>query len=61
MTSDPLPAHRRRTRYAGKYPRRFEEKYKEQNSSGTEGFKKPLTVKSKKPNAWGLYDMASCW
>jgi 16S rRNA (cytosine1402-N4)-methyltransferase len=31
MTSDPLPAHRRRTRYAGKYPRRFEEKYKEQN------------------------------
>jgi hypothetical protein len=39
----------------------FQEKYKEQNSSGTEGFKKPLTVKSKKPNAWGLYDMASCW
>src|SRR6266436_10405738 len=23
------PAHRRRTRYAGKHPRRFEEKYKE--------------------------------
>jgi formylglycine-generating enzyme required for sulfatase activity len=21
----------------------------------------PLKVKSKKPNAWGLYDMASCW
>jgi hypothetical protein len=20
-----------------------------------------LRVKSKKPNAWGLYDMASCW
>jgi formylglycine-generating enzyme required for sulfatase activity len=39
----------------------FPEKYKEQNSTGTDGFKKPLTVKSKKPNAWGLYDMASCW
>jgi formylglycine-generating enzyme required for sulfatase activity len=39
----------------------FTEKYKDQNSSGTEGFKKPLTVKSRKPNAWGLYDMASCW
>ena len=39
----------------------FAEKYKEQNSTGTEGFKAPLKVKSKKPNAWGLYDMASCW
>jgi formylglycine-generating enzyme required for sulfatase activity len=39
----------------------FAEKYKEQNSSGPEGYKYPLTVKSKKPNAWGLYDMASCW
>jgi formylglycine-generating enzyme required for sulfatase activity len=39
----------------------FPEKYKEQNSTGSEGFKVPLTVKSKKPNAWGLYDMASCW
>jgi formylglycine-generating enzyme required for sulfatase activity len=39
----------------------FQEKFKEQNSTGTEGFKAPLKVKSKKPNAWGLYDMASCW
>jgi formylglycine-generating enzyme required for sulfatase activity len=39
----------------------FPEKYKEQNSTGPEGFKFPLKVKSKKPNAWGLYDMASCW
>jgi formylglycine-generating enzyme required for sulfatase activity len=39
----------------------FAEKYKEQNSSGPDGFKSPLKVKSKKANAWGLYDMASCW
>jgi formylglycine-generating enzyme required for sulfatase activity len=39
----------------------FPEKYKEQNSTGPEGFKFPLHVKSKKANAWGLYDMASCW
>jgi formylglycine-generating enzyme required for sulfatase activity len=39
----------------------FPEKYAEQNSTGTTGFKAPLVVKSKKPNAWGLYDMASCW
>jgi hypothetical protein len=39
----------------------FSEKYKEQNSSGPDGFKSPLKVKSKKPNAWGLFDMASCW
>jgi formylglycine-generating enzyme required for sulfatase activity len=39
----------------------FAEKYKEQNSSGNSGFKEPLKVKSKKANAWGLYDMASCW
>jgi len=39
----------------------FSEKYKDQNSYGTEGYKSPLKVKSKKPNAWGLYDMASCW
>jgi formylglycine-generating enzyme required for sulfatase activity len=39
----------------------FAEKYKEQNSTGPHGFKSPLTVKSRKPNAWGLYDMASCW
>jgi formylglycine-generating enzyme required for sulfatase activity len=39
----------------------FAEKYRDQNSSGAEGFNAPLKVKSKKPNAWGLYDMASCW
>jgi len=39
----------------------FGEKYQDQNSSGPDGFKAPLKVKSKKPNAWGLYDMASCW
>ncbi len=39
----------------------FPEKFKDQNSTGTEGFKAPLKVRSKKPNAWGLYDMASCW
>ncbi|MBI3858313.1 MAG: SUMF1/EgtB/PvdO family nonheme iron enzyme [Planctomycetes bacterium] len=39
----------------------FAEKYRGQNSSGPNGFKAPLKVKSKKPNAWGLYDMASCW
>jgi formylglycine-generating enzyme required for sulfatase activity len=39
----------------------FAAKYKEQNSTGTQGFKAPLKVKSKRPNAWGLYDMASCW
>jgi hypothetical protein len=39
----------------------FAEKYKDQNSSGPDGYKSPLKVKSRKPNAWGLYDMASCW
>jgi formylglycine-generating enzyme required for sulfatase activity len=39
----------------------FAEKFKDQNSSGPNGFKSPLKVKSKKANAWGLYDMASCW
>jgi formylglycine-generating enzyme required for sulfatase activity len=39
----------------------FPEKFKEQNSAGPTGFKAPLKVRSKKPNAWGLYDMASCW
>jgi formylglycine-generating enzyme required for sulfatase activity len=39
----------------------FQEKYKDQNSSGPSGFKVTLPVKSKQPNAWGLYDMASCW
>jgi hypothetical protein len=39
----------------------FPEKYQDQNSTGSSGFKAPLPVKSKRPNAWGLYDMASCW
>jgi formylglycine-generating enzyme required for sulfatase activity len=39
----------------------FMEKYREQNSTGRQGFKAPLRVKSKRPNAWGLSDMASCW
>jgi formylglycine-generating enzyme required for sulfatase activity len=39
----------------------FAQKYRDQNSSGPGGFKAPLKVKSKKANAWGLYDMASCW
>jgi formylglycine-generating enzyme required for sulfatase activity len=39
----------------------FAEKYQDQNSSGSDGFKMPLQVKSRKANAWGLYDMASCW
>jgi formylglycine-generating enzyme required for sulfatase activity len=39
----------------------FAEKYQGQNSSGPDGFKSPLQVKSKGANAWGLYDMASCW
>jgi Sulfatase-modifying factor enzyme 1 len=39
----------------------FPEKFKEQNSTGAMGFKAPLKVRSKQPNAWGLYDMASCW
>ena len=30
-STDPLPPHRRRPRYSGKNPRRFEEKYKEHN------------------------------
>jgi hypothetical protein len=37
----------------------FPQKYQDQNSSGPN--KAPLPVKSKEPNAWGLYDMASCW
>jgi formylglycine-generating enzyme required for sulfatase activity len=39
----------------------FQEKCKDQNSSGPNGFKAPLHVKSKRPNAWGLYDLASSW
>jgi formylglycine-generating enzyme required for sulfatase activity len=39
----------------------FAAKYVDQNSSGPDGFKAPLKVKSRKASAWGLYDMASCW
>lgn len=39
----------------------FPPKYQDQNSSGPDGFRAPLKVKSRQPNAWGLYDMASCW
>jgi formylglycine-generating enzyme required for sulfatase activity len=39
----------------------FAAKYQEQNSTGPRGFKAPLRVKSRRPNAWGLYDMASSW
>ncbi len=39
----------------------FAAKYREQNSSGPMGFKSPLRVKSRRPNAWGLYDLASSW
>jgi formylglycine-generating enzyme required for sulfatase activity len=39
----------------------FPEKFAAQNSSGPDGFKRPMKVRLKSPNAWGLYDMASCW
>jgi formylglycine-generating enzyme required for sulfatase activity len=39
----------------------FAAKYAQQNSTGPKRFTAPLQVKSRKPNAWGLYDMASCW
>jgi formylglycine-generating enzyme required for sulfatase activity len=38
----------------------FPEKYADQNSFEP-GQRVPLPVKSKQPNAWGLYDMASGW
>jgi formylglycine-generating enzyme required for sulfatase activity len=38
----------------------FAQKYRDQNS-GLPDNKTVLPVKQKKPNAWGLYDMASCW
>jgi formylglycine-generating enzyme required for sulfatase activity len=38
----------------------FPEKYADQNSF-VPGKRVPLPVKSKKPNAWGLYDMPSGW
>jgi formylglycine-generating enzyme required for sulfatase activity len=39
----------------------FPEKYDDQNSRGKEGWESVLPVKSKKSNAWGFYDMPSCW
>ena len=39
----------------------FREKYHDQDSSGKEGFKSVLPVKSQHSNAWGLYDLPSCW
>jgi hypothetical protein len=39
----------------------FAARYQDQNSTGKSGFKAPLRVKSRRPSAWGLYDMASCW
>jgi hypothetical protein len=38
----------------------FPEKYSAQNS-WVPGRRDPLQVRSKEPNAWGLYDMASAW
>jgi formylglycine-generating enzyme required for sulfatase activity len=40
----------------------FPQKYVEQNSNATTKYNSPpLPVKSKKPNAWGFYDMHSGW
>jgi formylglycine-generating enzyme required for sulfatase activity len=40
----------------------FPEKYAEQNSNATPEYgSPPLAVKSKRPNAWGFYDMHSGW
>src|SRR5262249_12103604 len=36
------------------------QKYKDQNSSGPNGFKSPLKVKSTKAKSWGLDDWTSC-
>jgi len=36
----------------------FNQKFKEQSSMGPKGAKCPLPVKTAKPNAWGLYNMA---
>lgn len=38
----------------------FPQKYRDQNS-GLPDNKSVLPVKQRQPNAWGLYDMASCW
>jgi formylglycine-generating enzyme required for sulfatase activity len=39
----------------------FAEKYADQFSNGGGGWKAVLPVKSRKPNAWGFYDLFSCW
>ena len=39
----------------------FPEKYRQQGTLRNEGQKTPLPVKSKEPNAWGLYDLISPW
>jgi formylglycine-generating enzyme required for sulfatase activity len=39
----------------------FAAKYEAQNSRADESQKTVRPVKSKEANAWGLYDMASCW
>lgn len=40
----------------------FKEKYAEQNSNAEAKYMSgPLAVKSRKPNAWGFYDMHSGW
>ena len=39
----------------------FPEKYRDQGTFKDEGKRAPLPVKSKKPNAWGIYDLFSPW
>ena len=39
----------------------FPEKFRDQDSTGNDGWKAVLPVKSKQPNAWGFYDMVSVW
>src|SRR5579872_1701598 len=39
----------------------FPEKYRKQGTLRNEGRKTPLVVRSKEPNAWGLYDLISPW